>query len=637
MQAQTQNENISIYEKDNNSNENNMNLGKFSKNPQKKFCLPLQAIPFSLKNRKEFGVNKIEINKTLPEVIKNNFSKYTHKNKNGTLLEKIKEKVYKENFNNNLNQDKGKIDEERNNILRDKENINVHNKKNLRDINDGDFIDQSKKEEINSNNIGTNDNISDNNIIDVNKNKWNNKKNNNKNKGKFKDENNDDEENEEYEDYEEEEIEDEKSDNNNNINKVTSINIKSANFVNNKFNSDFNFSLSSNNSKKSILNTKCFTEPDEYSRSYHYDPPSGRSNNSGNSYITSFSSQGNKLGDKSIRPPDMKGTLFALSGNNINLNKSGYLNGLGMNSVLSTGANSCAYSGQRYDTSISGESGQSPNFMNNFHQNYNNYSGNSSGNNTPYLFSLNLPQVNPNVNVNPNIQNVQNMPNNPMVRHMYSCSYGCSNDFMYKQQYNINLPYYYKTNKNPLTMNQVKKGDHSNYVPSSKEKQFINLEDVALGKDTRTTIMIRNIPIKYNNKVLEQELEPFEGKYDCLYMPFDYEKGGNKGYAFLNLKNSYHVLLFYEYFQEKCWNYFESKKICELNFANFQGINEIKKHAKNYKGTKKPTFYINTNDDNKNKIEVPKKYLNLILQKHPKLKYIEKVGNKDIIEINSFN
>ena len=34
--------------------------------------------------------------------------------------------------------------------------------------------------------------------------------------------------------------------------------------------------------------------------------------------------------------------------------------------------------------------------------------------------------------------------------------------------------------------------------------------------------------------------------------------------AFINLTNPYHVLLFYEFFNNKSWNYFESKKICEL-------------------------------------------------------------------------
>ena len=262
-----------------------------------------------------------------------------------------------------------------------------------------------------------------------------------------------------------------------------------------------------------------------------------------------------------------------------------------MSSFLSTGTNSYSHSGQRFDTSNSNESGQS---SHNFSVLQRQFSNNNLNNN--YIMQI-----------------------NPLEPY--------SNELIYKQPFSLNTSSYYKNNKNSLFS--------SNDEP--KEKQIINLEDVALGKEKRTTVMIRNIPIKYTIKVLEKELDYFNGKFDCLYMPFDYENGGNKGYAFLNLVNPYHVLLFYEVFHGKCWSFFESKKICELNFANFQGINEIKKHAKNYKGSKQPKFYNNINYANSNQnIEVPKKYLHILLKNNPDLKYYENKVLKTII-INSFN
>ena len=81
--------------------------------------------------------------------------------------------------------------------------------------------------------------------------------------------------------------------------------------------------------------------------------------------------------------------------------------------------------------------------------------------------------------------------------------------------------------------------------------------------------------------------------------------------------------------------FFDSKKICELNYANFQGIEEIKKHANNYKGAKKPNYYISTKDDNNNKIEIPYKYLNLMLQANPKMKYTDNKQNNTFI-VESF-
>lgn len=142
--------------------------------------------------------------------------------------------------------------------------------------------------------------------------------------------------------------------------------------------------------------------------------------------------------------------------------------------------------------------------------------------------------------------------------------------------------------------------------------------------------MIRNIPIKYTDEMLIQELKQFDKKYDCIYMPYDFEKGGNKGYAFINFTHPFHIILFYEVFEGKTWSFFESKKICELNNANFQGIDEIKKHAKNYKGVKKPSFFEVTSDNN-NMIEIPEKYLSKLILKHPHLTYTEKKQSKTVL------
>ena len=174
----------------------------------------------------------------------------------------------------------------------------------------------------------------------------------------------------------------------------------------------------------------------------------------------------------------------------------------------------------------------------------------------------------------------------------------------------------------------------SNNKSSSKgEKQILNLDDIVTGKDKRTTVMIRNIPIKYTDDILTEEISEFNGKYDCLYMPFDYEKNGNKGYAFINFVNPLHILYFYEKFNGKKWSQFESSKICELNCAHFQGINEIQKHAKNYKGQTKPSYY-SRNDNNKN-IIIPIKYLAKLKMRFPKIQYSENKSKK-IILVKSF-
>ena len=186
-----------------------------------------------------------------------------------------------------------------------------------------------------------------------------------------------------------------------------------------------------------------------------------------------------------------------------------------------------------------------------------------------------------------------------------------------------------------IQKNTVVNKSKSNIKSNNKcEKQIINLDDIAMGKDKSTTVMIRNIPIKYTDKILNDDLIEFKGKYNCLYLPYDYEKNGNKGYAFINFVNPLHILYFYEKFNGRRWDQFESNKICELNCAHFQGINEIQKHAKNYRGQKKPNFYMNKNEANENMI-IPTKYLAKLIKRFPKMKYTEN-KTKKIINVKSF-
>ena len=194
---------------------------------------------------------------------------------------------------------------------------------------------------------------------------------------------------------------------------------------------------------------------------------------------------------------------------------------------------------------------------------------------------------------------------------------------------NGNNNYNYQNNKMKAGFNKMINLNNNNIKGQKGEKQFLNLDNIASGKDTRTTIMIRNIPIKYTDEILDETFHDFHGKYDCLYMPFDYEKNGNKGYAFINFVNPLHILLFYEKFNGKKWIHFESPKICELNMAHFQGVNEIQKHAKNFKGLKK-VCYNNINEN----IIIPIKYFSKIKSRFPKMKYENK--NKKEFLVKSF-
>ena len=533
----------------------------------KKLPFSLQSKPFVFMNKKiDINSNNSNNNNIFNAnnkqyITNHNLSKFSQKknSNNIPLLEKIKDKVYKEN------KESMKLSKNINESVKEKKIINENNMANI--------LKNNKKNEE-SEHEKSNEDIFDKEIDEKD----------------IKKESNDDED-----DILSEEVDEMEEGGNNLINSINKINVH-PNFIKTHYYTGSGFSMNSNNSNSnnSSFRQKCYTEPDEFSiypPTFLNAPSSGRSNYSGSNNMPQ-----NQPPALTARTENNSNFLYGLYNQN---NPFGYHI---KNSFISTNANSHNQSGHKIDSSLSNESGQSPHFLGK-HQKLqsNNSMVNIAKNNTfLFPFSSSITPID--------------------TRRIYTSNFN-SNENLFKQ---------------PFSLNTSQKTFTNNFNYSKKEKQIIKLEDVALGKETRTTVMIRNIPIKYNDQALENELEPFEGKYDCLYMPFDYENGGNKGYAFVNLTSPYHVLLFYEFFNNKCWLYFESKKICELNYANFQGIEEIKKHANNYKGTKKPNFYIRTKDDNNNKIEIPYKYLSLMLKANPNMKFIEN-RQKNTFIVESFN
>ena len=270
---------------------------------------------------------------------------------------------------------------------------------------------------------------------------------------------------------------------------------------------------------------------------------------------------------------------------------------------------------------------------------------NSKNNKTKenYTIQNNANNNNKNINDNKTSNNSsseeknQNKLNNSAIKNINNSNNNYRNSINNSSNYKNNSYRKNDTNNNNSvnsSLNSNANNNSTNNIQYNKgEKNLLNLDDILSGKDTRTTVMIRNIPIKYTEDILIEALDEFKGKYDCLYMPFDYEKKGNKGYAFINFTNPLHILYFHEKFYGKKWPLFESPKICELNSANFQGIYEIQKHSKNYKGYKKPLFYSEQN--NNENIIIPSKYLGKLKVRFPNMKFHENKGKKNIV-IDSF-
>ena len=118
---------------------------------------------------------------------------------------------------------------------------------------------------------------------------------------------------------------------------------------------------------------------------------------------------------------------------------------------------------------------------------------------------------------------------------------------------------------------------------SSANSNFtIDIDSVSAGDERRTTLMIRNIPNKYTQRMVIQEIqENFVGTLDFFYLPIDFKNGCNVGYAFVNFATGEDVLAFHAVFHGRRWNMFNSEKICELTFARIQGKSNLVSHFQN--------------------------------------------------------
>jgi hypothetical protein len=105
---------------------------------------------------------------------------------------------------------------------------------------------------------------------------------------------------------------------------------------------------------------------------------------------------------------------------------------------------------------------------------------------------------------------------------------------------------------------------HSN---NNQEQDLkINLDNILLGKDKRTIMMIRNVPNKYTLSNLVDEINThFLGKYDYINLPVDPERKLNLGYAFINFVDPLHIVLFYDIHHNKKWNRYRSDKVYFIN------------------------------------------------------------------------
>lgn len=123
-------------------------------------------------------------------------------------------------------------------------------------------------------------------------------------------------------------------------------------------------------------------------------------------------------------------------------------------------------------------------------------------------------------------------------------------------------------------------------------KNTVDLERIAQGLDTRTTVMLRNIPNKVDQPALKDFLDSTSrGKYDFLYLRIDFKNMCNVGYAFINFIDPMDIIAFVVAKSGKRWNKYNSDKVLDVTYANIQGTDQLVEKFRNSSVMDQPDAY----------------------------------------------
>ena len=110
----------------------------------------------------------------------------------------------------------------------------------------------------------------------------------------------------------------------------------------------------------------------------------------------------------------------------------------------------------------------------------------------------------------------------------------------------------------------------------------IDLDKIDTMNAQKTTLMIRNIPNKYTQDLMQDRIDRnFKSQYNFFYLPIDFKNKCNVGYAFINFQSTASIRPFYIEFNKTKWEKFNSEKICVINYARIQGKENQIKHFQN--------------------------------------------------------
>ncbi|KAA8542050.1 hypothetical protein F0562_023202 [Nyssa sinensis] len=135
---------------------------------------------------------------------------------------------------------------------------------------------------------------------------------------------------------------------------------------------------------------------------------------------------------------------------------------------------------------------------------------------------------------------------------------------------------------NERVRNLSRRGSGGSSSHADKKQFELEIDRILCGEDSRTTLMIKNIPNKYTSKMLLAVIdEHCRGTYDFIYLPIDFKNKCNVGYAFINMIDPLQIIPFHKAFNGKKWEKFNSEKVASLAYARIQGKASLIAHFQN--------------------------------------------------------
>lgn len=110
--------------------------------------------------------------------------------------------------------------------------------------------------------------------------------------------------------------------------------------------------------------------------------------------------------------------------------------------------------------------------------------------------------------------------------------------------------------------------------------EYVNMDDLNSGKDTRTTFMIRRLPRYLSSDQLESLVQStglLDDAYDLLYVPiFTGKAHANRGYAFMNFRTPHLGALFVSIVKFSVDTHLSQQLAkCDIVYAHIQGKDDM--------------------------------------------------------------